>query len=302
MAVQSRAERPAARVGFTRTDLPMLAVVLIWGANFSITKIALEQIPPLAFAGLRFLIASALLWLVLRATEGSRPLPPGSLRKLILLGLIGNSIYQVCFLLGLTYTTAANASLIIATTPAMVAAAGAVLGIDRLRPIGAAGIALAIGGVALILSARGLRFGSDGIVGDLLLLGCAVSWTVYTLGVRSLGGGLSPLAITTWTTITGTPGLLLLGLPALVGADWLTVTPAAWLGLAYSTVLGVVLAYLLWNNSVRVAGSTKTAVYSTAIPMVAALVAWPLLGEAPTPIQGVGALLIITGVLLTRRQ
>ncbi len=120
--------------------------------------------------------------------------------------------------------------------------------------------------------------------------------------MRSLGGGLSPLAITTWTTITGTPGLLLLGLPALVGADWLTVTPAAWLGLAYSTVLGVVLAYLLWNNSVRVAGSTKTAVYSTAIPMVAALVAWPLLGEAPTPIQGVGALLIITGVLLTRRQ
>lgn len=302
MAAQSRAERPAARVGFTRTDLTMVAVVLIWGANFSITKVALQQIPPLAFAGLRFLIASALLWPVLRAAEGARPLPPGSLRKLIWLGLIGNSIYQIGFLLGLSSTTAANASLIIATTPAMVAAAGAALGIERLRRVAAVGIALAIGGVALILSARGLSFGSAGVVGDLLLLGCAVSWTVYTLGVRSLGAGLSPLAITTWTTITGTPGLLLIGLPQLRGADWLAVTPAAWLGLAYSTVLGVVVAYLLWNNSVRVAGSTRTAVYGTAIPMVATLVAWPILGEAPTLIQGVGAALIVTGVLLTRRQ
>ncbi|HMQ31602.1 MAG TPA: EamA family transporter [Chloroflexaceae bacterium] len=302
MAVQSRAEGPPARVGFTRTDLTMVAVVLIWGANFSVTKIALQQIPPLAFAGLRFVFASALLWAVLRATEGARPLPPGALRKLIWLGVVGNSIYQLGFLLGLSYTTAANASLIIATTPAMVAAAGAALGIERLRRVAVVGIALAIGGVVLILSARGLSFGSTGVLGDLLLLGCAISWTVYTLGVRSLGGGLSPLAITTWTTITGTPGLLLIGLPQLVGTDWLAVGPAAWVGLAYSTVLGVVVAYLLWNNSVRVAGSNKTAIYGTAIPLVATLVAWPVLGEAPTLIQGVGAALIVTGVLLTRRQ
>ncbi|NTU79419.1 MAG: EamA family transporter [Chloroflexales bacterium] len=302
MATQTQAVRPAALRGLSWTDLTMVVVVLIWGANFSVTKIALQQIPPLAFAGLRFLVASALLWLALRVFEGRRPLPPGALRRLIWLGVIGNSIYQLCFLLGLSITTAANASLIIATTPAMVAAVGAALGIERLRRVAVVGIVLAISGVVIILAARGLHFGGRGLLGDLLLLGCAISWTVYTLGVRSLGSGISPLAITTWTTITGTPGLLLMGLPDIMRTDWSSVSTSGWAGLAYSAVLGVVLAYLLWNNSVRVAGSNRTAIYGCAIPMVATLVAWPVLGEAPTWIQAAGAALIVTGVLLTRRQ
>jgi drug/metabolite transporter (DMT)-like permease len=301
MATQTGAARPVAAAGIPWTDLTMIVVVLIWGVNFSVSKLALAQIPPLAFAALRFTAAGALLWVVLRVVEGPKRLPPGALRRLVWLGLIGNSIYQVAFLLGLSYTTAANASLIIATTPALVAAAGAALGIERLSRVAVVGIALALGGVALILSAGGLHFTSEGLLGDALLVGCAISWTVYTLGVRSLGAGLSPLAITTWTTITGTPGLLLLSIPSLLSTDWAAVTPGAWGGLAYSTLLGVVLAYLLWNNSVRVAGSNKTAIYGCAIPLVATLAAWPLLGEAPTVIQGLGAVLIVTGVLLTRR-
>jgi drug/metabolite transporter (DMT)-like permease len=301
MAAPTSAQRPTALPGFSRTDLTMIVVVLIWGANFSVTKITLQAIPPLAFAATRFLIASALLWAVLRAVEGPTRLPPGSLRKLIVLGVVGNSVYQLCFLLGLTYTTAANAALIIATAPALVAAAGAALGIERLSRPAVAGIVLAIGGVALILGARGLHFTPAGLTGDLLLLGCAVSWTIYTLGVRSLGAGLSPLAITTWTTITGTPALVLLGLPQLLATDWSAVSAGAWGGLLYSAVLSVVVAYVLWNNSVRVAGSNKTAIFGCAIPMVATLVAWPVLGEAPTWLQAVGAAMIIAGVLLTRR-
>ncbi len=302
MATQTQAARPAAPAGFSWTDLTMVAVVLIWGANFSVTKIALQEIPPLAFAAARFIVAGALLWAVLRAVEGARPLPAGARGRLIWLGLVGNSVYQICFLLGLAYTTAANAALIIATTPAMVAAAGALLGIERLRRSAVAGIVLAIGGVALILLARGLAFTGAGLRGDLLLLGCAVSWTAYTLGVRSLGAGLSPLTITTWTTLTGLPGLLLIGLPSMLRTDWGAVGWGGWGGLAYSAVLGVVVAYLLWNNSVRVAGPNKTAIYGCAIPLAATLVAWPVLGEAPTWVQGAGAALIVTGVLLTRRQ
>jgi drug/metabolite transporter (DMT)-like permease len=302
MATHSHAERPAPTASLPWTDLTMILVVAIWGANFSITKIALQEIPPLAFAALRFVVASALLLAVLRWLEGPQSMRPRALGRLILLGVVGNSIYQVCFLLGLNYTTAANASLIISTTPALVAALSAALGVERLSRLGVAGIALAIGGVTLILTARGLAFSADQVLGDLLLLGCAVAWTIYTVGVRSLGGGMSPLAITTWTTVTGTPGLLLLGAPSMLSTGWAALSPGAWGGLAYSTVLGVVVAYLLWNNSVRVAGSNKTAIYGCAIPLAATLVAWPVLGEVPTWVQGVGAALIITGVLLTRRK
>lgn len=301
MAVQTQVRGQASFLGIPATDLTMILVVLVWGVNFTVVKIALQELPPLAFAALRFTGAAALLWLILRAREGSRPLPKGVLWKLTWVGIVGNTLYQICFTYGLKLTTAANASLLIATTPALVAGFGALLGIERIRRIGVAGIALAILGVALVLAARGLQFSADDILGDLLLVGCALAWTVYTLGVRTLGGGLSPLAITTWTMITGVPGLLLVAVPDMIQINWASVSAGAWAGLAYSTVLGIVLAYVLWNNSVRVAGSTRTAIYGCAIPLVATLVAWPALGEAPTWLQAAGAVLIVAGVLLTRR-
>lgn len=301
MATPTSARDTAARLKLPATDLAMIAVVVIWGLNFSLAKVALAEIPPLPFAALRFTSAAVLLWLILRWREGARPPTGKMLWKLIWIGLIGNTLYQACFVYGLALTSAANASLLIATTPAMVAFAGAFLGIEPLRRLTVAGIALAFAGVTLVIFGQGLHLGSENLVGDLLLMGCAVAWTAYTLGVRSLGGGLSPLAITTWTMITGAPGLLLVSLPQLLAVDWAGVGAAAWGGLAYSSLFALVVAYVLWNNSVRVAGSTRTAIYGCAIPMCAALFAWPILGEQPTWLQAAGAALIVAGVLLTRR-
>jgi drug/metabolite transporter (DMT)-like permease len=301
MTTHSEVGRPAVFAGLPLTDLTMILVVLIWGANFTVVKLTLQELPPLGFAALRFSGAALVLWLILRAREGRRRLPPGALWKLIWVGLIGNTIYQVGFTYGLKLTTAANASLLISTTPALVAGFGMLLGIERIRRSGAFGIGMAISGVVLILSSQGLHLGGDALLGDLLLLGCAISWTIYTLGVRTLVGGLSPLAITTWTMVAGVPGLLLAGLPDLLRLDWAAVSVGAWAGLAYSMLLGIVVGYVLWNQSVRVVGSNRTAIYGCAIPLVATLVAWPTLGEVPTWLQGAGALLIITGVLLTRR-
>src|SRR3954465_14876426 len=70
-------------------DLGMVVVCLIWGFNFSVTKLALEQIPPLPFTAIRFTISTLLLWLILRVVEGPAKLPPGGLKKLILLGVLG---------------------------------------------------------------------------------------------------------------------------------------------------------------------------------------------------------------------
>jgi drug/metabolite transporter (DMT)-like permease len=65
-------------------------------------------------------------------------------------------------------------------------------------------------------------------------------------------------------------------------------------------VLSLLVAYLLWNRSVKAIGGTRTAIYMCLTPLVAVFGAWLLLGERPHPLQGIGALFIITGVLLTR--
>ncbi len=302
MATTTRTDQPVLFAGLTAIDLTMLLVVVIWGANFSIVKSALTEIPPLAFATLRFATASVILLVFMLWHEGKRALPDRrTLWKLTWVGIIGNTIYQALFTYSLTLTTAANGSLIIATTPALVALAAAMLKIERIRRVMAVGIALAIGGVVLVVAERGLAIGGRGLLGDLLMLGAAICWTIYTLGVRTLGQGLSPLAITTWTMITGVPGMLLVSLPDWSTVAWSHVSLQAWLALAYATLLALVLAYVLWNNSVRVAGSARTAIYGCAIPLVAALIAWPLIGEQPTWVQGIGGVLIISGVLLTRR-
>jgi len=295
------AKSRAAIGGVITTDLAMLLVVLIWGANFSIVKIALAQIPPLAFVALRFGIASVSLALLLRLREGPMRLPPGSLWKLVWLGVIGNTVYQVLFILGLSMTTAANSALILATTPVMVAMMGGLLGLERVTRHVALGIALALCGITLVMASRGLTLSRQTLRGDLLVLAGVVCWTVYILGIRALGSGFSTLRITTLTMLTGTPGLLLVGSHQILSLGWGQIGFGAWLGLAYSSLLALVLSYVLYNSSIRLVGGSKTAIYSCVTPVVAVLVAWPMLGERPVPLQGVGTLLIIGGVLLTRR-
>jgi drug/metabolite transporter (DMT)-like permease len=283
-------------------DLGMLVVCLIWGLNFSITKLALEQIPPLPFTAIRFIAASLLLWLVLRVVEGPARLPPGALRTLVLLGLLGNTCYQLTFTVGLARTTATNSALILSTLPTVVALFAGALGLERITPRMRWGIALGSLGVILVIATRGVGFQATTLVGDLVTVVAVLCWAGYTVGLRAVPPGISPLRVTTITTVAGTPGLVLAGVPGIVRLDWGAVNRTAWLALGYAAVLSLVVAYLLWNRSVQVVGGTRTAIYMCVTPLVAAGGAWLLLGERLHPLQGVGAVLIVAGVLLTRME
>src|SRR4051812_36349390 len=104
----------------------MLLVVLFWGGNFTACKIAFAELDPLAFTALRFVLASVVLWGVVRWSEGPTSLPAGALWRLVALGVIGNTVYQLLFILGLQRTTATKTSLILAGMPALVTFAAGV--------------------------------------------------------------------------------------------------------------------------------------------------------------------------------
>ncbi len=278
----------------------MLLVCLIWGVNFSVTKLALDVIPALPFTAVRFTLASLLLWAIVRATEPPEPLARGELRILVVLGVVGNTLYQTAFVLGLEWTTATNSSLILATVPTMVAVFGGILGIERVSRRTWLGIVLGTVGVVLVIATSGIEFSTRTLRGDLLTVLALFCWAGYTLGLRKLPEGLSPLRVTAVTNIAGTPGLLLLGLPGMLTLEWRAVPPKGWAALAYATVLSLVVAYVLWNRSVKAVGGARTAIYMCVTPLVAVAAAWLLLGEQPQPLQGVGAVLIVAGVLLTR--
>ncbi|HYC31124.1 MAG TPA: DMT family transporter [Gemmatimonadales bacterium] len=291
--------QPADRPAFLG-DLGMLAVALIWGLNFSITKGAFDRFPPLAFTGVRFAIASLLLLPLVRRLEGPQTLGLGVLFRLTVLGVVGNTLYQLAFISGLARTTASNSALILASMPSIVALVAAGLGIEQVRPRVLFGVLVASLGVVVVVLARGEGFGGGSLAGDLLSITAVLCWAGYTLGLRKLPEGVSPLRVTAITTVAGAPGLVLAGIPEMLEMDWGAVGAAGWAALAYATIFSLVVAYILWNRSVQAVGASRTVIYMCLTPLIAVFGAAVMLGEHIRPLQAAGAVLILGGVVLTR--
>ncbi len=279
----------------------MLLVVLIWGVNFSVTKGVFARFPPLAFTGVRFALASLLLVPLVRRLEGPDSLPRWVVTRLVVLGLVGNTLYQLGFISGLARTTASNSALILAAMPSLVAVMAVALGFERLRPRVLGGVLIATAGVVLVVAARGAGFDRTTMAGDLLTLGALICWAAYTLGLRVLPPEVSPLRVTMVTTVAGAPGLVLAGIPEMLDMDWSAVGWQGWSALAYATFLSLLVAYLIWNRSVKVVGPSRTVIYMCLTPLIAVATAAAFLGERPRPLQAVGAVLILGGVVLTTR-
>jgi drug/metabolite transporter (DMT)-like permease len=286
--------------GFTRYDLGLLFVSLIWGANFSAIKYALRSIPPLAFSASRFALASLLFWIVLRVREGPHRLPRRTLVSLLVLGVIGNTGYQVAFMAGLARTTATNSSLIMGAMPVMVAGLATALGVERPGRRLWLGMALALLGVGLVIAGRDARIGPDSLGGDVLVLVACACWAIFTVGLRHAAREVSPLRVAAITTAAGTPGLLLLAGRELGQVPWRGLDAGTWFGLLYSGILAIGVAYVLWSYAVQQIGGSRTALYNCLVPVVAGAVAWIILGERPGPGQVLGAGLVVGGVLVSQ--
>ncbi|NBD13108.1 MULTISPECIES: DMT family transporter [Corallococcus] len=301
MSTSSPAVAAPARL-LSASDLAMIAVVVIWGTNYTLVKDALDGMPPRAFMALRFALAALAMGGVLWAVEGHKPLPWKVFLRLTALGFVGNTLYQLCFIEGLARTTAANSGMLTAVSPVVTAALGAALGIERLRRPVVIGLSLAVVGTLLVVGARGPDLGAATWTGNALIVGSSLCWSIYTVGTRAVGAEVSPLRITAITMLTGAPGVVLAGASQVIAMDASRVSAAGWLALVYSALVPLVLAYFVWFRSVQQVGTNRTTLYGTGIPVVAALTAWAVRGERPTLLQALGTALILAGVLLSRRK
>ncbi len=291
---------------FGVTDLLLLGTVCIWAVNFIVVKNVISgSLEPLAFTALRFAAASLVLLPLLRSLSPAERAVNGSDRwKIAGLGLIGNSLYQVFFITALANTLPANAALILATPPIFIALIGSLFGLEQLSGLAWLGIGLSFGGIALVIlggaPAEGSSSAPHPLLGDLLALGAAISWALYTLLAAPVLTRHKPLKLTALTVSIGALPLLLLATPAFLTTDWSTVDSAAWLGVLYCGVVAIALGYLVWNRGVQQVGAARTAVYSNLTPVLVALIAWLVRGDPLTVYHLAGAVIILTGITLTR--
>ena len=285
-----------------RAHIALLLMVVIWAVNFSVAKVALEELSPLAFNALRFPMAAALLYVVVRA-RGIVPLPArAELPRVLALGLLGNFMYQMFFIFGLDRTRAGNASLLLASTPIITALLSAQVGHERVRPRVWVGVIATFGGILLVvLGGRGqIAAGRETVVGDLLMFGASVAWAFYTVGSRPLVERYGALTVTAWTLWIGTAGIICAGMLDTLRTNWDTVGAGTWAAVVYAGVLSIGVAYIIWYYGVGVLGNTRTATYSNIVPVIALAVAWLWLGEVPTVSQLIGTTVIVGGVTVAQ--
>ena len=272
----------------------------IWGANFVVVKYATNIFSPEAFTGLRVVVAAVFL-VMFALARGGFSLSRSDVIRLLLLGVIGNGVYQLLFVHGVARTRAGNASLIVGAAPAFIALAARARGMERVKRMTLVGIALSVIGVALVIAGSATSSnGQTTLLGSLLVFLGVLSWTLYTILLQPYTKRIDVIQLSAVTLVGGAVPLLVVSMPALAATDWAGVGSGGWLAVFYSSVISMGVAYFFWYRGLRVLGPTRTAVYSNLQPIVALLVAWAFLGEIPTIFQGVGAVTIIAGVFLTR--
>ena len=264
-------------------------MALIWAVNFSVIK----------FADSGF-VAARIHWTSrwpsrqrccsrIAARQGRKWPPRRDVLLLILLGMIGNGLYQILFVEGSVADESRERRADRRFGAGFIAVVSRMKGIERVRRRTLWGVALSVSGVALVVYGSARTDHTDATLLGTLLVFCGVlCWTLFT--VNSAAARHSNQCDPTLRTDNdGWLIPLLVASPkALAATDWSVIGPAAWASLFYASVVSMVIAYLFWYRGMRVLGPTRTAVYSNLQPVIAIAVAWMFLHESPTVWQGVG--------------
>jgi drug/metabolite transporter (DMT)-like permease len=251
---------------------------------------------------------AAVLLLAIAAAGRQRWPSAADTRRLLLRGVLGNCLYQIFFIEGVSRATAGTAALILAASPAFIALVGRVSGTERSSPRAAFAIVLSIAGVGLvILGATSAGDGSaaardQATLGSLLLLGGCFCWALFTVLLQPLTHRVPGIQLTGISLLGGAVPHLFVSLPSLGRTNWAAVDALGWGALAYSSMLALVVAYVIYYRGVRILGPTRTAMYGNLQPVIALIFAWLTLGELPTWLQLAGAATIMAGILITRQK
>lgn len=279
-----------------------LALILVWGANFSVQKAIFQALSPGGFLFVRYLIlpvaAAALLcvrfglaWPRVSRVDGW---------ALLRLGLIGHLLHVGLVTYGIHWSTAFSSSLILACGPIFTLLILHWHGMEELTRGQLAGVGVACLGVLAFLSDKLFGGHWQAGAGDLVLLVAASFFSYYTVAAKPLTERLGGVTVMTYAVLLGSAPVVALSLPAGLGVDWREITPAIWAGTFYSVIVSAFLGWLVWGWINVVRGVARTAPLMYLMPPVAGLVAWAITGERYSAMKIGGAAITLAGVALAQ--
>lgn len=271
------------------------------GSYVALSKALVAAIPVLLLAWLRFGIGAAAMLHWLRRPPDEPPMTRRTRQFLFLESFLGNFLFSIFMLYGVSLTSAVAAGVIMASIPAVVALLSWAFLRERIAPRTWAAVACATGGIAVLAQGHAVTAPAGGELqwlGNLLVVGAVLCEASYAVIGKKLTGSLGPRRITAIINLWGLALVTPLGLWAALSFDFAGVTPGIWLLLLFYALAASVWTVWLWMTGLKGVPAAQAGVFTVMLPVSAALVGVFVFGEPLGGAQLLAFVLALAGVLL----
>lgn len=296
----SSAERPYAHHGV------LMVFTLLWGSNFVLAEVALQDLSPISFSVSRFLVAGIVLvgifyaqgiYLARKQQSSFRlflHIEKQDWPRLIAVSLLGATFAPWLGIEGLNLTSGGRASLWLALCPVLSAGIGYVLHTEAIRKLGMIGLVVAgLGSIGLTADALGQ--GESMLRGDVLLLLAIACIAIELHLMKPLVTRYGATSMVASRTAIGGTIYLLIATPVLMTESWSNLGVWTWIAILFGGAIGVGLGQWAKVRALNALGPTRVVLYGNLVPPATLLIAWIALGSNPTPLEIVAGLLILGG-------
>ncbi|CAM4355800.1 DMT family transporter [Paenibacillus alkaliterrae] len=278
----------------------LVLIAVVWGANFGISRLAMESFNPIVFSILRFGLAIPFFFLILKLTEGSVGIPWRLVPKLALIGLVGVTMLEIMVMYSIKYTTLANASLLnVAPWPIFAAIFAPLFTRESITMRLVVGGGISIVGVCLVILGGGESFNlsSENMLGNAMAFAVSIIGPLFNLSSMSLMKQYSALRVSTWTIVFGTLFMLPLTFGGWGQTNWAELGTGHYLSIAYNVLICTVVAFVIWNACMYKVGATRSNFFRYAVPAAAVVAGYFMFDERIALLQMCGAGCMAAGLI-----
>ena len=278
-----------------------LGAASIWGGMYVVSKVVLDIIPPFTLVSLRLLLGALTLAIVL-GIRGFPKITRKQFWQAVGVGFVGYGVSLSLQFLGTKLSTAANGSLVTSATPAFVLIFAWILLKEKITSLRLIALLLATLGVVAVIDPRSAQLNPDLFAGNLLLLGAALTWALYSVLVRKATQALDVLPFSLIAFLGGLPVSIPAGAWELktIGVGEISLGVVG--GVLFIGIISTALAMVLWNTAFAYVDANLASLTFFAQPVVGTLLGWLFLGEEITPLFLVGGMLIGVGLVISSRD
>lgn len=281
----------------------LFLVAVIYGANYSIAKIALpEYLQPFGFILLRILTATLLFWLFSLTQVPEKIKGWADYKLLFVCAIFGVGINMLAFFYGLSLTNPINASVIMTFSPIMVLLTAYMLGKERLTPLKIVGVLVGALGALLLVTKNGVSISQGTFIGDIFIIVNGSSYAIYLVLVKPLMATYKPITVIKWIFLFGSIFTIPFGFNELVATNWSIIPIDAWLSIGYVLFFATFVVYILNIWSLKFVNSSVVGIYIYLQPIVSTLVAVSFRGDQLDLLTVLYSLLIMVGVYIVSKR